>query len=128
MIELFRKKMLAANYFSKENIEHCVKSPYLELFWSAFSSIRTEYREIRSISPNSVQMRENADQNNSEYGHFSRSGIQRCNISDIIYSDITYSDEIYETIHVLIEQTIRTTRLKLAKKLDRIKNNCGWEV
>ena len=75
MIELFRKKMLAANYFSKENIEHCVKSPYLELFWSAFSSIRTEYGEIRSISPNSVQMRENADQNNSEYGHFSRSGL-----------------------------------------------------
>ena len=26
-----------------------------------------------SISPYSVQMRENADQNNSEYGHFSRS-------------------------------------------------------
>ena len=49
------------------------KCPYSELFWSAFSSIRTEYGEIRSISPYSVRMRENADQNNSEYVHFSRS-------------------------------------------------------
>ena len=46
---------------------------YSELFWSAFSRIRTEYAEIRSIFPYSVQMRENADQNNSEYGHFLRS-------------------------------------------------------
>ena len=29
-----------------------------------------EYREILGISLYSVQMRENADQNNSEYGHF----------------------------------------------------------
>ena len=49
------------------------KCPYSELFWSAFSCIRTEYGEIRSISPYSVRMRENVDQNNSEYGHFSRS-------------------------------------------------------
>ena len=49
------------------------KSSYSELFWSAFSGIRTEYGKIRSISPYSVRMRENADQNNSEYGHFSRS-------------------------------------------------------
>ena len=42
---------------------------YSELFWSAFSRIRTEYGEIRSISPCSYPMRENVDQNNSEYGH-----------------------------------------------------------
>ena len=47
--------------------------PYSELFWSVFSRIWTEYREIGSISPYSVQIWENADQNNSEYGHFSRS-------------------------------------------------------
>ena len=41
--------------------------PYSELFWSSFSRIRTEYEEIP------VQMLENADQNNSEYGHFLRS-------------------------------------------------------
>ena len=40
------------------------KCPYSELFWSAFSRIWTEYREI---------LRKNADQNNSEYEHFLRS-------------------------------------------------------
>ena len=45
------------------------KCPYAELFWSVFSRIRTEYR----ISPYSARMRENTDQNNSEYRHFLRS-------------------------------------------------------
>ena len=61
-------------------IDHCVKKyPCSELFWSAFSRIRTEYGEILCISPYSVRMSENTDQNNSEYKHFSRSGhTQRC--------------------------------------------------
>ena len=42
-------------------------------FWSVFSLIWTEYGETGSISPYSVQMRENTDQKNSEYGHVSRS-------------------------------------------------------
>ena len=46
------------------------KSPYSELFWSAFSRIQTEYGEIRSIFPYSDRMRENADQKNIEHGHF----------------------------------------------------------
>ena len=49
------------------------KCPCLELFWTSFYRIWTEHVEIRSISPYLVQMRKNADQNNSEYGHFSRS-------------------------------------------------------
>ena len=49
------------------------KCPYSELFWSVFSRIRTEYGEVQSISLYSVRMRENADHNNSEYGHFLRS-------------------------------------------------------
>ena len=44
--------------------------PYSELFWSAFSRIRTEYGQILRISPYSVRMRENTDQKNSEYGKF----------------------------------------------------------
>ena len=47
------------------------KCPYSELSWSVFSRIRTEYGE--RISPYSVRMQENEDQNNSEYGHFLRS-------------------------------------------------------
>ena len=42
------------------------KCPYLELFLSAFTCIRTEYGEILRISPYSVRMRENADQNKSK--------------------------------------------------------------
>ena len=38
-----------------------IKCPYLELFWSAFSHIRTEYGEIPRISQYPVQMRENVD-------------------------------------------------------------------
>ena len=40
------------------------KCPYSELFWSAFSSIRTGYG-VRIRSPNE----EKVDQNNSKYGH-----------------------------------------------------------
>ena len=46
------------------------KCPYSEFFWSPFSRILTEYGEILRISPYSVQMRENTDQNNFEYGQF----------------------------------------------------------
>ena len=41
----------------------CVKSVQIRsFFWSVFFRIRTEYGEIRSISPYSVRMRENTDQ------------------------------------------------------------------
>ena len=46
------------------------KCPYSELFWSAFSRIWTSYGETLRISPYSVRMRENANQNNSGYEHF----------------------------------------------------------
>ena len=49
------------------------KCPYSGFFWSVFSCLRTESGEMRSISPYSVRIRENTDQKNSEYGHFSRS-------------------------------------------------------
>ena len=42
------------------------KCLYSEFFWSVFSLIQTEYGDI-------VRIRENKDQKNSEYGHFSRS-------------------------------------------------------
>ena len=53
------------------------KCPYSEFFWSVFSRIRTEYGEISCISPCSARMRENTDNKNSEYGHFSRSDRKR---------------------------------------------------
>ena len=51
--------------------------PFLELIWSVFFRIRTEYGETLRFSPHSVRMRENTDQNSSEYGHFLGSGIRR---------------------------------------------------
>ena len=51
----------------------CEKCPYSEISWSVISRIRAEYGETLRISPYSVWMRENADQNNFEYGHFLRS-------------------------------------------------------
>ena len=68
----------------KKVMEKCVtskahalreKCPYLEFFWSLFSRICTDYEERRSISPYSVRLRENTDQKNSEYGHFSLSDV-----------------------------------------------------
>ena len=53
------------------------KLPYLEIFWSIFSHFRTQYGHIRSICPYSFRMRENTDQKNSEYGHFSLSAYSR---------------------------------------------------
>ena len=52
----------------------CEKCPYSELFWSTFFRIWTDYGEILRISPYSVRMQEDADHNNSEYGHFLRNG------------------------------------------------------
>ena len=42
--------------YCKENGLLRKKCPYSELYWSAFSRIWTEYGEIRSICPYSVQM------------------------------------------------------------------------
>ena len=59
------------------------KYPYSELFWSEFSRIRTEYGEIQSISPCSVQMWESMDKNNSKYGHFLRRVRRELELKDV---------------------------------------------
>ena len=46
---------------------------YSEFFWSVFSRIWIEYRNLQNKSPYWVRMRENADQKNSEYGLLLRS-------------------------------------------------------
>ena len=59
---------LPLNLFLKCKLEivrvfHCLKNVQIRtFFWSVFSRIRTVYREIRSICPYSVRMRENTDQ------------------------------------------------------------------
>ena len=61
------------------------KCPYLELFWFVFPRIRTEYEEILRISPYSVRMQENTDENNSEYRHFLRSVFFKNTRSQMFY-------------------------------------------
>ena len=65
----------------------CKKSPYWESFWSAFSSffphshwIRRDTRYLSVFSSNAGKCGKNADQNNSQYGHFLPSGRQKRNV------------------------------------------------
>ena len=46
----------------KVKLYNALKVSVFGVFWSVFSSIWTEYGEIRSISPYSVRMRDNTDQ------------------------------------------------------------------
>ena len=59
-------------YFVKITQTLQEKFSYLEFFESVFSHVRTEYGEILRTFPCSVQIRENTDQKNSKYGHFTR--------------------------------------------------------
>ena len=67
--KIFYAGLQKTNYDKYSQMILREKCPYSELFWSLFSRIRTEYGEIRSISPYSARMWENTDQNKSEYGH-----------------------------------------------------------
>ena len=50
-------------FCSNPFLSHCVKSVHIRsFFWSVFSRIQTEYKEILGISPHLVRMRENTDQ------------------------------------------------------------------
>ena len=46
---------------------------FADFFWSVFSRIRTEYGNLQSKYPYSVQIRENTDHKNTQYRHFLRS-------------------------------------------------------
>ena len=57
-----------------EKNPYCVKCVQIRSFFgSVFFRIQTEYREIQSISPYSVQMRENTDQKKLPIWTISRS-------------------------------------------------------
>ena len=64
------------------------KCPYSEFLCSLFSRIRIEYGEIHRIFPYSVRMRQNTDQKNTEYGHFSRS--DRNNATLKVFCNLCY--------------------------------------
>ena len=72
---------------------HCVKSVHIRRFSGpslAAFGLNTERYEKRSISPCSVQMREDTDQENSEHRHFSCSNISYPIVSDNTRSIATF--------------------------------------
>ena len=98
---------------------HWVKSPYSELFWSVFSCIWTEYGEIRSISSYSVRMRENTDQNNSEYGHLWRSLVNPIHHNPLKLKILSLPSFWFHLFHC--KENISTTQLRKSKKIIKTK-------
>ena len=86
------------------------KCTYSELFWSAFYPIWTEYGEIICICPYSVGMRENADQNNSEYVHFSRSVVSLWQISCCICKCCINKLFLKEVFQIVLTKTKKYLR------------------
>ena len=76
---------------------------YVEFFWFVFSRLRTEYGEIVRISPYSVRMRENTDQKNCEYWHFS--------LSAVLHADRSCS--VIETCPIKIWKTLKMSVMHL---------------
>ena len=87
-IQAIRASLSASDHFmrnwilchmpkTKQSIQkrlHCMESVQIRsFFWSVFSCIRTEYRELQSKCPYQVRIQENTDQKNSVFRPFSRS-------------------------------------------------------
>ena len=86
------------------------KCPYSELIWSPFSRSRTEYGYL-------VRMRENADQNNCEYGHFSRNVLlfQKWNATLTFFGETKKFQRVVQLVWEFfwsVQWYIRTTKIK----------------
>ena len=71
--KLCKHRCIDCNILVKSVSNTAWKVPVFGVILVLFSRIRAEYGEILRISLYSVRMRENANQNNSEYGHILRS-------------------------------------------------------
>ena len=77
--KIFKAEVPSEVFFLNElRFRHCVKSVRIRSYSGPYFpgfGLNTERYKVsqRSISPYSVRMWENTDQNNSEYEHFSRS-------------------------------------------------------
>ena len=90
------------------------KCPYSELFWSVFSRIWTGYGEILRISPYSVRMRENANQNKSEYRHFLRSVSQMLNFTLKVINTLHLEEAVIQMVEekmIFIKESLIAKRL-----------------
>ena len=69
--EILGKFMLTVE--NVENAKSFISRWMITIFCSLLSGIQTEYQNILCQSPYSVRIRENTDQKNSKFGHFSHS-------------------------------------------------------
>ena len=69
-------------------------------------------RRVRSISPYSVEIRENADQNNSEYGNFLRSVFKKSQILSNMISNNIYNKSQHFDIDVNVQVDNENTKTK----------------
>ena len=90
------------------------------VFLLVFSCIRTEYGEIQSnCSPYSVQVQENADHENSEYGHFSRS---------VMLTRYWKNDKFSAWNRFYLKESILIIRNELQTRLRTLIYNWHWTI
>ena len=81
----YQRSLILSNFAHFFTLSLRKKCPYSELPLSVSPRIQTECGEILRIPPYSVLMRENTDQNNSEYGQFFAQCVP-LTLSGILYS------------------------------------------
>ena len=103
--------ILCRNNFWRITLRMCT---YSEYFWSLFPNIRTKYGDLLCKSLNSEEIRENADQKNSEQGHFQRS----LTSMDPLMSSLLLilSDDLLTGLHCLILIIKSNITVKLEKQ------------
>ena len=117
--------------------QYCMKSVRIRSYSVPHFSAFGLDTEIRSISSYSVQMRENADQNNSEYRHFLRSAIHQA------FQQFLYASRIilHKLLHImflhlnhkkLLKGFLWMKVLKISKRMQRClkswQNSCKMSL
>ena len=74
-MDLLHLSLVTENIANQHGVKRVRIRSYCVPHFPAFSRIRTEYGEIRSIQSECRKTRENAEQNNCEYELFLRSAI-----------------------------------------------------
>ena len=123
------------NYTSKlflifNNEWHCVKSVKIpSFFWSIFFCIWLEYEDLLRKSLYSVGIRENMDQKNSVFGHFSPAWfddfnqfwILLLNLCEIIFKNARYvfgtSNQLLKSFESSLQCSLKKCDLKTFVKL-----------
>ena len=114
------------------------KCLYSELFWSVFSGIWTECGYIRSISPYSVRMRENTNQNNSQYEDFTVPYLSRALFALFLFvrSSVSSQRRISELAHQVHKKRKVTelcfwkkkTPVKISQKVHKMPQKWGFRA